>query len=354
MLASNRVGPAPVTCVSGAMGKLRLPVSGRMRASGDGNGSAGRAARPKRFSTEQMGFVGRVIVAGTLALVVSALAAAAAPGARQDQDAPPASQPTTQPDAETGEANPPAEGFDLAGSDPEAIRIADEVMEAMGGRKAWDETHYIAWTFFAGDRKHIWDKHAGRSRIDFTDEEGARHVSILDLKTKRGRAWVDGVEVTDAAELERLLDQAEGWWINDSYWLVMPYKLKDTGVTLKYRSIAKTHEGTMSDVLELTFRGVGRTPRNRYVVHVARDSRLVEQWTFYETATNRTETFTTPWHDWRRYGRIMLSAEHHRVGGMRARMKDIAVFDEMPESVFTSPDPVDLKSIAPAPETAGG
>ena len=36
--------------------------------------------------------------------------------------------------------NPPAPGFDLAGSDPRAIAVADQVMERMGGREAWDRT----------------------------------------------------------------------------------------------------------------------------------------------------------------------------------------------------------------------
>jgi hypothetical protein len=48
--------------------------------------------------------------------------------------------------------NPPAAGFDEAGSDAKAIQIADMAMEAMGGRKNWDKTRYIAWNFF-GNRK---------------------------------------------------------------------------------------------------------------------------------------------------------------------------------------------------------
>ncbi|HHL71578.1 MAG TPA: hypothetical protein ENJ29_03615, partial [Bacteroidetes bacterium] len=46
------------------------------------------------------------------------------------------------------EANPPAPGFNLADSDARAIAIADEVMQALGGRRAWDKTRYITWRFF--------------------------------------------------------------------------------------------------------------------------------------------------------------------------------------------------------------
>ena len=54
--------------------------------------------------------------------------------------------------------NPPADGFNSAQSDIEAVEIADQVMMAMGGRAAWDATRYLAWDFF-GARKLIWDKH---------------------------------------------------------------------------------------------------------------------------------------------------------------------------------------------------
>ncbi len=53
-------------------------------------------------------------------------------------------------------ANPPAPGFDEAGSDPKAVDLADVVMKAMGGRKAWDNTHLITWNFF-GTRRLVWD-----------------------------------------------------------------------------------------------------------------------------------------------------------------------------------------------------
>ena len=53
-----------------------------------------------------------------------------------------------QEDVESTEINPAAEGFNLEASDEKAIALADEVMEAMGGRKNWDATRYIRWNFF--------------------------------------------------------------------------------------------------------------------------------------------------------------------------------------------------------------
>jgi hypothetical protein len=33
------------------------------------------------------------------------------------------------------------------------------------------------------------------------------------------------------------LRKGKNWWINDAYWLVMPWKLQDPGVTLSYVKI---------------------------------------------------------------------------------------------------------------------
>ena len=44
-----------------------------------------------------------------------------------------------------------------------------------------------------------------------------------------------------------------------------------------------------------------------------------------------------PWAGWRRFGRIMLSTDRGRDFDWQ-----IAVYDELPSSVFESPDTVDL------------
>lgn len=242
-----------------------------------------------------------------------------------------------------GEENPPAPGFDLAGSDPEAIEIADKVMAAMGGREAWDATRYLAWNFF-GRRTHVWDKWTGDLRFEQGDQ-----LVLMNLDDKSGRVWKEGQEVTDPEERERLLENAYRAWINDSYWLLMPYKLKDTGVTLELVGDGELPDGRLAWVLQLTFEGVGVTPQNKYDVYVAKDTNLVEQWSFYATADQEEPAFTTPWADWRRHGRVLLSGDRGELRGNRAQLTDIRVFDTLPEDVFRSPAEIELESLPEAP-----
>lgn len=225
--------------------------------------------------------------------------------------------------------NPPMPGFNLKASDPEAMEIADQVMAALGGRRNWDDTRYIAWNFF-GRRRHVWDKWSGNLRM-----ESKNGVVLMNLQTGRGRAWEDGQEVAHPDSLTERLKFAKSAWINDSYWLLMPYKLKDTGVTLKYMGETTLENGGQCDILQLTFTEVGDTPQNKYWVYVNRESKLVVYWSYFSDAGDAEPRISTPWDGWRRYGNIMLSGGR----GPNRQISDIGVFSELPEAVFTSPEP---------------
>ena len=153
--------------------------------------------------------------------------------------------------------NPPAEGFNEAGSDAKAITIADQVMEAMGGRAAWDDTRYLTWNFF-GRRRHVWDKFTGDIRVEGVRRDDEKsYLILMNIHTKKGKAWLEGQEIIDPTELSEFLDLGESAWINDSYWVFMPYKLKDSGVTLEYAGGDEMLDGRASQGLQLTVEEVG-------------------------------------------------------------------------------------------------
>lgn len=230
--------------------------------------------------------------------------------------------------------NPASEGFNAAGSDAQAIAIADEVMEAMGGREAWDKTRHICWNFF-GARELVWDKWTGDVRVDFRNM-----TFLININDDQGKVYIDGQEITDSDSLQKMVDRGKSIWINDSYWLVMPYKLKDSGVTLKYTGEDTTQNGSLADKLNLTFEGVGNTPQNMYNVWVDKESKLVTQWSYYPTADAAEPRFINPWEEWKKQGAIMLSGSR----GQR-QISDIMVFDELPESVYKNHEKPDLKAM---------
>ena len=230
--------------------------------------------------------------------------------------------------------NSPLPGFDKIGSDPQAIALADQTMERLGGRSNWDATRYITWRFF-GKRLHVWDKWTGNIRFEDTN-----NTVLMNIHTQQGRAWHNTTEQTNPDTLAQMLEKAYHAWINDSYWLVMPYKLKDSGVTLKYLTPGYTEAGRLADILELTFKEVGLTPENKYHVYIDREDKLVTQWDFFPTADTPEPRFKTPWTNWQAYGNIWLADGR----GQRSHTA-VATFDTLAESVFTDPSPINLTII---------
>jgi hypothetical protein len=208
--------------------------------------------------------------------------------------------------------NPPAPGFRLAQSDPKAVAIADEVMRAMGGRKAWDEARTLSWNFF-GRRKLLWDKHGGQCRIEWLNRALTVQVNLNDGS---GQVWMDGAEQTQADTLAKYLDLARKVWINDSYWLVMPFKLKDSGVTLRYLGQSPTEAGEPSDLLQLTFENVGVTPDNKYHVWVDQKTRLVTQWAYFEKFGDEKPRIVNAWGGYQRFGKLLIATERGSRGSL--------------------------------------
>ena len=115
----------------------------------------------------------------------------------------------------------------------------------------------------------------------------------------------------------------------------MPFKLKDSGVTLTYVGEDTTQTGVKADLVRLTFEGVGVTPQNAYNVWIDYDNKLIQQWAYFSDATNEEPNFVLPWTDYEKYGDIMLSGER----GDRD-LTDIKVLKKAPKGAFESPEPI--------------
>ncbi|MBL7873319.1 MAG: hypothetical protein JNM78_16995 [Cyclobacteriaceae bacterium] len=224
------------------------------------------------------------------------------------------------------EQNPAAEGFNVTDSDPAAIQLADSIMHAMGGRGNWDEARFISWNF-NGRRDLVWDKQTGQVRIESTPDST---IYLVNEKTGVGRVRIKGIEITEPDSLKKLLDKAKAIWINDSYWLVMPYKIKDSGVTIKYMG-EDTLKGNRYNSLILTFKEVGVTPQNMYKLYVDKREKLVRYWAYYPSAAEDKMGFVRPWDNYQNYGGILMSADRSDGAGP----KNLKVDESLPDKLFT-------------------
>ena len=146
-------------------------------------------------------------------------------------------------------------------------------------------------------------KRQGDVRIEDPSNE---LVILMNINSMEGKVQMGGEELTNADSLAKYLDRGKRAWINDSYWLVMPFKLKDSGVTLYYLGEDTTEAGTKADVIKLTFEDVGVTPENFYDVWIDFDSKLITQWAYYRNMESQEPGFITPWGNYQKYGKNLV------------------------------------------------
>ncbi|MDX5481418.1 MAG: outer membrane lipoprotein-sorting protein [Hymenobacteraceae bacterium] len=220
----------------------------------------------------------------------------------------------------------------LADPDPKARKIAQMVMRNMGGEEAWNNTRYLAWTF--NNQYQVWDKHQNRFRW-----EKDSLVAIIDTETKDGKVYVAGQELQNPEERQKLLERAYALWINNSYWLVMPFKLQDPGVNLKYVGEEETMDGATAEVLEMTFEKVGLTPQNKYKLWVDKEQGLITQWAFFRNSADAEPAFTRRWSNYKDYGGIKLASDRSNPQS-DFELFHIAAPEAVPDEIFNSPVPV--------------
>lgn len=234
--------------------------------------------------------------------------------------------------APVAETEAPARGA----ADPEAAAVAARVEEYLGGDDAWSEARFLAFGF-AGAREHAWDRATGRHRVAGQTPEGEDYVVVHDLDSREGRVWIDGEEVSGERAAE-LLESAYGAWVNDTYWLLMPYKLRDPGVTLSHDGRREV-DGQSYEVLHLSFADVGLTPGDRYWAYVDPATGRMDYWAFLlESMEPEAEPMLWRWSDWQAYDGIRLASGREQVGGDRSlELAPITVSAEVPEGAFAAP-----------------
>ena len=222
---------------------------------------------------------------------------------------------------------------------PTAQSVADSMQQALGGKKAWDDTRYLHFTF-AGRRTHWWDKWTGRYRLEGDTKEKQHYVVLENVNTKEGTAYLDGKKL-EGDKAKEMLENGYGAWVNDTYWLLMPYKIQDPGVNLTYEG-EESIDGKTYDKLGLSFGKVGLTPGDRYTAYINRETHLMDRWAYIlESMPKEGPPTVWKWEGWQKYGNIMLAPHRTQLGNDRKlELGDIAVPATLADTVFTSPDAV--------------
>ncbi|MDN3666857.1 hypothetical protein ACFFU1_08545 [Algibacter miyuki] len=134
-----------------------------------------------------------------------------------------------------------------------ADALAKNMLQALD-YEAYKSTNYIEWTF--KKRHHYqWDKLNNKCTVFWKDNK-----VILDLNNHNlSKAFVHGFSV-DKDISEELKATARSYFNNDSFWLVAPYKVFDTGTERRLVALPNNQSGLL-----ITYKSGGSTPGDSYL-----------------------------------------------------------------------------------------
>ncbi len=190
--------------------------------------------------------------------------------------------------------------------DAKAAKLAEEVVAASGGAN-WPRVHEIHFTFNVAvgsemklSAKHDWNVQTGMDTVTWGGKTATANV-------------YDPNQTGDKKE-------ACARWVNDSYWLLMPLKLKDKGVNIKDEGVKKLN-GKPYEVVQLSFGKVGMTSGDRYNLYLNPETHLVDA---FDYMPNFIIKVNATWTGYKKVGGLTLSTEH-MMAGRRIWISDLKV-----------------------------
>jgi hypothetical protein len=226
--------------------------------------------------------------------------------------------------------------------DPVADALARRVIDIQGG-PAWEEARFISFTFNlernsqpAAVFAQQWDRLTGDYRVSGKDPNGVPFVVIENVNTKAGKAWQNGVAVTEPAALQTLLTLGYRRFINDTYWLLMPLKMLDPGVHRTALGERSDACGRKWDVVRVIFDQGPGVPTDVYWAWINRDTGIVEEWDMKLQGTPAdapaVEVF---FHDFKRVAGVLISTRREVKGkSQTVRLDDLKISAEVPKGAF--------------------
>ena len=131
----------------------------------------------------------------------------------------------------------------------EADALATKMLTALNS-EAYENTEVLEWSF-RGKHFYKWNKSINKVEVSWDENK-----VILDTKQpENSEVYISNAKAKNL----QLVKEATDFFNNDSFWLIAPFKVFDTGVK---RSIVKHND---KDALLITFTSGGSTPGDSYL-----------------------------------------------------------------------------------------
>jgi hypothetical protein len=177
-------------------------------------------------------------------------------------------------------------------------QIATELWKASGGEN-WAKVKEVHFTFAVEQEgkplfsaEHVWNVAAGTDEVKWKDKQGKDHHVTANLA---------------AAPSDDEGKAGYARWVNDSYWLLAPLKVRDQGVHAEAGE-QKDLNGVTCETVRLKFEKVGLTPTDQYVFYVDPKTKLPLAWDYIPASG---EGMQATWEKYQDFGGLNLATEHN-------------------------------------------
>ncbi len=198
-----------------------------------------------------------------------------------------------------------------------ADNFANTMLEKLNA-KAYHETDYLEWTFRGGKHRYLWAKNQGLVRMEWADFK-----VLLDLGAPQKSAVFKNDIELEGKNKSEIVEEAVAMFNNDSFWLVAPFKVFDSGTT---RQLVLLEDG--SNGLLVTYASGGSTPGDSYLWILGKNGlpASFKMWVNVIPIGGLEAT----WSHWKKMETGVMLPSRHELGPLKLDMGEVKAFNSEP------------------------
>ncbi len=239
------------------------------------------------------------------------------------------------------QAEPRKRRFDPTLSHPRAVKLANKVIKNANARRFFKDVRFLSFRFIlkssAGtsiENRHEWNLQDGDYKVSWQEGDSSEYLVYFNFRTKERRCFHNSRVISDSSTAGRVYGRAYATFVRDSWWLLMPFKLKDPGTILHFLD-ARSIDGQDYDIVRMTFNRVGLTPENMYDLYINRETSRIDRIDYYRDSLTAPVTFY--WSDWQEIGGYLFALRRTSAdGNSEVLFRDIEVSGTPATGMFSS------------------
>ncbi len=227
-----------------------------------------------------------------------------------------------------------AQTFDRATASKETLEIADKVLAAHGGEKAWEAAKQIRWKQTVtldgkptSSVEEAWDRWNARHWASLAREKGGAFAVMYDIYGTYSAGYIQGrtggKQVVGSGEAADGVAMARKAWQRDTVTTLAPFLMYEPGAKVEYKGIAKDGDLELHELL-VTF-DPKDTARAGTELHIYADKEtfLVKR---IAVATGSGDKSVYELLDYKAFGGLQISTQRKNLGsGEVVLVTDVSV-----------------------------